>query len=181
MKNWEKKLMKHILNEKYLGENDNTKMQKEDKRAFLKAVANFHQIGEMIHSNSQLKEITETLNNIVQQAEALTIQESEHWFDNVTVGRHMKQMNEAYKVFEKTANEMHSLQQRLESAYDDMGMVLNRYYNVNNALSEDNYTAGVDDGGAGESLEEDQYTAGVTDKGPAFADHMTADKSKRLK
>jgi hypothetical protein len=76
---------------------------------------------------------------------------------------------------------MHSLQQRLESAYDDMGMVLNRYYNVNNALSEDNYTAGVDDGGAGESLEEDQYTAGVTDKGPAFDDHMTADKSKRLK
>ena len=166
MKNWEKKLMKHILNEKYLGENDNTKMQKEDKRAFLKAVANFHQIGEMIHSNSQLKEITETLNNIVQQAEALTIQESEHWFDNVTVSRHMKQMNEAYKVFEKTANEMHSLQQRLESAYDDMGMVLNRYYKVNGALKE-------------EDLTEDQYTSGVADKGPAFHDHITKDKVER--
>ena len=167
MKNWEKRLMKHILNEKYLGEDEKPKMQKEDKRSFLKAVANFHQIGEMISTNGQLKEITETLNNIVQQAEALTIQESEHWFDNVTVSRHMKQMNEAYKVFEKTANEMHSLQQRLESAYDDMGMVLNRYYNVNNALSET-------------EVNEDQYTAGVTDKGPAFHDHMTADKSKRL-
>ena len=159
MKNWEKRLMKHILNEKYLGEDEKPEMQKEDKRSFLKAVANFHQIGEMISTNGQ---ITETLNNIVQQAEALTIQESEHWFDNVTVSRHMKQMNEAYKVFEKTANEMHSLQQRLESAYDDMGMVLNRYYNVNNALSEDNYTAGVDDGAA--ALEEDSYTAGVDDK-----------------
>jgi hypothetical protein len=168
MKNWEKKLMKHILSEKYLGETENTKMQKEDKKSFLKAVANFHQIGEMIHSNGQLKEITETLNNIVQQAESLTIQESEHWFDNVTVGRHMKQMNEAYKVFEKTANEMSSLQQRLESAYDDMGMVLNRYYNVNNALSED------------DKIDEDQYTAGVTDKGPSFDDHMTADKSDRI-
>ena len=167
MKNWEKQLMNHILNEKYLGETDKPKMQKEDKKSFLNAVANFHQIGEMIHSNGQLKEITETLSNIVQQAEALTIQESEHWFDNVTVSRHMKQMNEAYKVFEKTANEMNSLQQRLESAYDDMGMVLNRYYNVNNALSET-------------EVNEDQYTAGVTDKGPAFHDHMTADKSKRL-
>ena len=180
MKNWENKLMKHILNEKYLGEDEKTDLKKEDKRSFLKAVANFHQIGEMISNNGQLKEISETLNNIVKQAEALTIQESEHWFDNVTVSRHMKQMNEAYKVFEKTANEMHSLQQRLESAYDDMGTVLNRYYNVNNALTEDEYTAGVSDGEAGVSLEEDQYTAGVTDKGPAFDDHMSKDKSKRL-
>jgi hypothetical protein len=167
MKNWESKLMKHILNEKYLGEDQPLKMQKEDKRSFLKSVANFHQIGEMISTSAQLKEITETLGNIVKQAEALTIQETEHWFDNVTTSRHMKQMNEAFKVFEKTANEMNSLQQRLESAYDDMGMVLNRYYNVNSALTE-------------KDINEDQYSAGVSDKGPAFDDHMTADKSKRL-
>ena len=197
MKTWEKQLMKHILNEKYLGETDKVKIQKEDKKSFLQSVANFHQIGEMIFSNAKLKEVSETLSNIVQQAEAITMQESENWFDNVTVSRHMKQMNEAYKVFEKTANEMHSLQQRLESAYDDMGTVLNRYYKVNNALSEDDYTAGVDDGEAGVSLEEDeytagiddgragvsveedQYTAGVHDYGPAFHDHITKDKVER--
>jgi len=166
-KNWEKQLMEHILNEKYLGEDEKPEMQKEDKKAFLNAVANFHQIGEMVYSNSKLKEVSETLSNIVQQAEALTLKESEHWFDNVTVSRHMKQMNEAYKVFEKTANEMSSLQQRLESAYDDMGTVLNRYYNVNGALSEEDIT-------------EDQFIAGVHNKGPAFHDHMTAEKSKRL-
>lgn len=168
-KNWEKQLMNHVLNEKYLGEmdDDTKKMQKEDKKAFLSAVANFHEIGEMVYSNAKLKEVSETLSNIVQQAEALTLQESEHWFDNVTVSRHMKQMNEAYKVFEKTATEMSSLQQRLESAYDDMGTVLNRYYSVNGALSET-------------EVNEDQYTAGVADKGQAFHDHMTAEKSKRL-
>jgi DNA-binding transcriptional regulator GbsR (MarR family) len=168
-KNWEKQLMNHVLNEKYLGEMDDDakKMQKEDKKAFLSAVANFHEIGEMVYSNAKLKEVSETLSNIVQQAEALTLQESEHWFDNVTVSRHMKQMNEAYKVFEKTANEMSSLQQRLESAYDDMGTVLNRYYSVNGALSET-------------EVNEDQYTAGVADKGQAFHDHMTSEKSKRL-
>jgi hypothetical protein len=168
-KNWEKQMMEHVLNEKYLGEMDDDakKMQKEDKKAFLSAVANFHEIGEMVYSNAKLKEVSETLSNIVQQAEALTLQESEHWFDNVTVSRHMKQMNEAYKVFEKTATEMSSLQQRLESAYDDMGTVLNRYYSVNGALSET-------------EVNEDQYTAGVADKGQAFHDHMTAEKSKRL-
>jgi DNA-binding transcriptional regulator GbsR (MarR family) len=168
-KNWEKQMMEHVLNEKYLGEMDDDakQMQKEDKKAFLSAVANFHEIGEMVYSNAKLKEVSETLSNIVQQAEALTLQESEHWFDNVTVSRHMKQMNEAYKVFEKTAGEMSSLQQRLESAYDDMGTVLNRYYNVNGALSETD-------------VNEDQYTAGVADKGQAFHDHMSAEKSKRL-
>ena len=46
-------------------------------------------------------------------------------------------MNEAYKVFEKTANEMSSMQQRLESAYEDMGTVLNRYYKIGESLRED--------------------------------------------
>ena len=48
----------------------------------------------------------------------------------------MKQLKEAFKVFEKTATEMNTMQQRLESAYDDMGVVLNRYYQVNNSLNE---------------------------------------------
>ena len=46
----------------------------------------------------------------------------------------MKQLKEAYKVFEKTSTEMDGLQQRLESAYEDMGTVLNKYYKVNGAL-----------------------------------------------
>ena len=70
----------------------------------------------------------------MERAEKVTMQASEHWFDNMTVSRHMKQMNEAMKVFEKTAGEVHGLQQRLESAYEDMGSVLNKYYKVNEAL-----------------------------------------------
>jgi hypothetical protein len=137
MKKWENKLMQHILNEKYVGEEENPKMQKQDKKAFLESVANYHRLGEMVYRNSTLEEVAETLNNIVQQAEALTLQESEHWFDNVTVSRHMKQMSEAYKVFEKTSKEMTGLQQRLESAYDDMGTVLNKYYKVGSAITEE--------------------------------------------
>jgi len=199
MLKYEKQLMKHILNEKYLGEEQDEKMTSEQKRTFLKAVANFHQIGEMVYRQDSLREVTQTLGSIIEQAEKLTLSESEHWFDNVTVSRHMKQMNEAYKVFEKTAKEMSGLQQRLESAYDDMGTVLNRYYKIGEALKEDQYTAGIDDGAAGLSLDEDeytagisdgdagialdedQYTAGVSDYGPAFDDHMTSTKSKRLR
>ena len=136
MKKYENQLMKHILNEKYLGEKEETKMTKEEKNSFLEAVANFHKLGEMIYSNAKLQEVTQTLKSVMERAEKVTMQESEHWFDNVTVSRHMKQMNEAMKVFEKTAGEMTGLQQRLESAYEDMGSVLNRYYKVNEAMTQ---------------------------------------------
>ncbi len=136
MKKYENQLMKHILNEKYLGEDEDKKMTKEERSAFLEAVSNFHKLGEMVYAKGGLQEVSTTLQSVVEQAEKLTLSESEHWFDNVTVSRHMKQMNEAYKVFEKTSKEMTGLQQRLESAYEDMGTVLNRYYKIGESLKD---------------------------------------------
>ena len=133
-KNYEKQLMKHILNEKYLGEEEEVKMTKEERSAFLEAVSNFHKLGEMVYAKGGLQEVTKTLQTVVEQAEKVTLSETEHWFDNVTTSRHMKQMNEAFKVFEKTSKEMTGLQQRLESAYEDMGTVLNRYYKIGESL-----------------------------------------------
>tara|TARA_Y100000389_G_C17055743_1_gene314942 strand:- start:48 stop:464 length:417 start_codon:yes stop_codon:yes gene_type:complete len=136
MKKYENQMMKHILNEKYLGEDEDKKMTKEERSAFLEAVSNFHKLGEMVYAKGGLQEVSTTLQSVVEQAEKLTLSESEHWFDNVTVSRHMKQMNEAYKVFEKTSKEMTGLQQRLESAYEDMGTVLNRYYKIGESLKD---------------------------------------------
>lgn len=135
-KHWEAKMLKNILNEKYLREeeDDMPAMTKEDKKAFLEAVANYHRLGEMIYRANTLKEVASTLGGIVEMAENVTLQESEHWFDNVTVSRHMKQLQEAFKVFEKTAGEMSGMQQRLEAAYEDIGTVLNKYYKVNESL-----------------------------------------------
>ena len=125
-----------LLNEKYLGEDQDEKMKKKKKNSFLEVVSNFHKLGEMVYSNARLQEVTTTLKSVVEQAEKMTIEESEHWFDNMTVSRHMKQMNEAMKVFEKTSGEMNGLQQRLESAYEDMGTVLNRYYKIGESLQD---------------------------------------------
>ena len=41
MSKYEKQLMKHILNEKYLGEEQEEKMTKEQKKSFLEAVSIF--------------------------------------------------------------------------------------------------------------------------------------------
>jgi len=133
MKKFEQQLLKNILKENVGGDEDK-KVSSEQKKDFLRAVSEYHKLGEMIYRAQGLKEVAETLKDIVGTAENLTIEESEHWFVNVTVSRHMKQMNEAFKVFEKTATEMSGMQQRLEAAYEDMGSVLSKYYKVNEAL-----------------------------------------------
>ena len=131
---FEKRMLKSFLNENFGQDEKDQKLTSEQKKAFTEAVGNYHTMGDNIYRNSSLREITEELGHIVKIAESLTLQESEHWFDNVTTGRHMKQLKEAYKVFEKTAGEVHTLQQRLESAYEDMGGILNKYYKIGEAL-----------------------------------------------
>jgi hypothetical protein len=128
------KLSAIALYEKFLKEEEPAAMSKEQKKEFLEAVSQYQRIGENIYRAARLRETAEQMGHIVNVAEQLTLQESEHWFDNVTVSRHMKQLKEAYKVFNNTAGEMDELQQRLESAYDDMGTVLNKYYKVNESL-----------------------------------------------
>jgi len=135
MSKYEKKLLK-LINENFAPEEEAPDVSGEQKKSFVEAVGNFHSFGESIYRNHSLREITSQMKEIINTAEQLTLKESEHWFDNVTVGRHMKQLSEAYKVFEKAAGEVTSLQQRLESAYEDMGGILNKYYKVNEALAE---------------------------------------------
>ena len=135
MSKYEKKLLK-LINENFAPEEEAPDVSGEQKKSFVEAVGNFHSFGESIYRNHSLREITSRMKEIVKTAEQLTLKESEHWFDNVTVSRHMKQLSEAHKVFEKAAGEVTSLQQRLESAYEDMGSILNKYYKVNEALAE---------------------------------------------
>ncbi len=140
---FEKQLFRSFLNENF--EQEEQGLTAEQKKSFTEAVGNYHSMGESIYRNASLREITEQLSEIVRVAESLTLKESEHWFDNVTTSRHMKQLKESYKVFEKTAGEVHTLQQRLESAYEDMGGVLNKYYKINEALKDVDGDGDVDD------------------------------------
>jgi hypothetical protein len=71
------------------------------------------------------------------------LSETEDWFDANTVNRHMKHLGEAYKIFEKTSQEMSVLQQRLESAYEDIGSTLGKYYDINGMVNEAAATAGA--------------------------------------
>jgi hypothetical protein len=114
-----------------VGEEENGEgMTKEEKRAFVEAVAAYRQLGEMISHKGNISEIHDSIKGIVENANNLTLKETGDWFDRVTVQRHMKSMNESFKVFSNTIKEVSTLQQRLESSYDEIGEVLGKYYEI---------------------------------------------------
>ena len=118
------------------GEDPTASMTTEQKKAFLEAVYKFAEHANSIYRAHSLKETSKYLGELIEAAHHLTLSETQDWFDANTVNRHMKHLGEAYKIFEKTASEMSVLQQRLESAYEDIGGTLNKYYDIGGMVNE---------------------------------------------
>ena len=101
-----------------------------ERNAFMEAARNFSTYGEAIYRGSDITEAVTQIAALVEQAAEMTLKETDGWFDNVTASRHTKQMKESLKVLQKEATEIAQRQQRLEAAYEDIGQLLGRYYEV---------------------------------------------------
>ena len=110
---------------------ESNEMTTEQKMAFLEAVKAYKSFGETVYRNEGLAEVYESIKALVETAGRNMVKETEGSFDGITVGRHVKRMNESFKIFEKTLREVGTLQQRLESTYDEIGEVLGKYYEIN--------------------------------------------------
>jgi len=87
-----------------------------------------------------------------------TAKEIEDWFDEVTVKRNIGSLKEAKGTFIESAKEMSKLQQRLEGAYEDIGQVLGRYYEIKEAT--DDYDGTNVDGYVKDNPHDDEDTNG---------------------
>lgn len=106
------------------------KMSKQERAAFLESVRKFHEYGRAIYRSGDLKSAITEIENLINIAEQVTIQETEGWFDSNTTSRHMKQLKECMKILKTEAVEVAQRQQRLESAFEDVGQLLGKYYDV---------------------------------------------------
>jgi hypothetical protein len=112
---------------------ESPEMTTEQKHAFLEAVKAYKSFGETVYRNEGLSEVYESIRGLVEVAGKNMVKETEGSFDGITVSRHVKRMNESFKIFEKTLREVATLQQRLESSYDEIGETLGKYYEINEA------------------------------------------------
>lgn len=102
-----------------------------DRDTFIESLRKFSTFNEVIYNGRGLKEIISEVSDLVSQAEQITLKETDQWFDGITVNRHLKQIKESSKLFEKTATEMVQLQQRLESCYEDIQTGIGKYWDIN--------------------------------------------------
>lgn len=104
-------------------------LSKQEKAHFVQAAKQFSHMKDSVYGKGDLEELTNRVRDMINKAEVITTEKGD-WFDSVTVKRHMKDLQAAYKVFEATAKEMSALQQRLGAAYDDIGQGLTKYFDV---------------------------------------------------
>jgi len=141
--------LSQIVKEKY-GESSET--QKVSSNQVKEALQNYNKLGETLYQQQSLKETAKSLSQIAEMAASHTLQETEDWFDKVTVSRNMKELTNHSKAFSKISEEASSVQQRLAGLYEDMGMILNRYYDIPEGY-------GNEDEETKDSLEEGDYEA----------------------
>jgi len=104
----------------------------EMKKHFLEIISTFGQFREQMDRKSDIRTIAETLGGIADAAQEYTLREGGDWFDTVTIKRNMKELKSLHEQFQKEAIEARIQEQRLEALYEDMGHVLNRYFEIAN-------------------------------------------------
>ena len=96
----------------------------------MESVSRYSMIGRKIYNENNVVEVAKQLTKIAEDAHSHVISETDNWFDRVSLKRNMKGMNEMVKEFKKTAVESQQLNQRLTTLYEDIGTILNRYYDI---------------------------------------------------
>lgn len=102
----------------------------EDKKAFFESIKSFNSYYQKIVGDSNLREIAEKLSKLAKVAEYITLNETDDWFDKITINKNMKALNNLSKDFSKAAGEMETMKQRISALFEDMGHILSRYFDI---------------------------------------------------
>ena len=107
---------------------------KVDKFKVTEAIRNYGRVGEALYKTGGILEAAKQLSEMATAAQNHVLSETNDWFDSVSVKRNMKELKGLTGQFKKTAVEANSVNQRLSALYEDMGNILNRYYDIDEAL-----------------------------------------------
>jgi len=121
--------MKQILSESKQEENYR-KLNGKQRKLVLNAVNKFNKFEQHIYRQKDVREVIEAIKTISEYAGRMALDETEDWFDGVTVKKDVKEISNAVKLFEKAAKEVGTLQHRIEALYEDIGGKLSRYYEI---------------------------------------------------
>jgi len=106
---------------------------KVDKYKVVEGVRNYGIVGKSLYNNKNIIEVAKQLAEIAESAHNHILGEQDDWFDRISVNKNMKTLKGSVVEFQKAAKEAHQLNQRMTALYEDIGHVLNRYYEIDEA------------------------------------------------
>lgn len=109
---------------------------KQETANFLEAIAQYNTFGQALQRATTMQEVGEKLSRIAEMAEIAVTNEASDWFDAHTLKRNMKEVKSYAGEFTKLAQEADSINQRMTALYDDMGRVLERYFEIPDGSSD---------------------------------------------
>ena len=107
---------------------------KVNKHEVIEAIKSYARVGKQLYNGGGILEAAKQLVQMAESAQNHVLSETDDWFDGVSVKRNMKELKGLTGQFRKTAVEANSVNQRLSALYEDMGNILNRYYDIEEAL-----------------------------------------------
>ena len=107
---------------------------KVNKHEVIEAVKSYARVGKQLYNGGGILEAAKQLVKMAESAQNHVLSETDDWFDGVSVKRNMKELKGLTGQFRKTAVEANATNQRLSALYEDMGNILNRYYDIDEAL-----------------------------------------------
>lgn len=107
-----------------------------DKHEVIESVSQYGRIGKQLYSSTNVLKIADQLTAIAEAAHEHILSEEGDWFDKISISRNMKSLKGTAKEFTKAAREYNTLGQRLTSLHEEMGSILNRYYDIQSESEE---------------------------------------------
>tara|TARA_B100001093_G_scaffold354693_1_gene339224 strand:- start:4335 stop:4799 length:465 start_codon:yes stop_codon:yes gene_type:complete len=107
----------------------------EQKKLASEKISKFGKYQRFIALEARDMDVAEDICNIVENASKCILNETEDWFDGISVKRNLKEMKTLAKDFYKTAKDRQVYTQRMQSLYEDMGNILNRYFEIEGEIN----------------------------------------------
>jgi hypothetical protein len=98
----------------------------------IESISRYSQYGTALKRATTMQEVGTQLSQIAELAEQAVMTEADDSYDKHTLQRHIKEMKGYAGSFQKLAQEADMINQRMSALYDDMGLILERYFELGN-------------------------------------------------
>lgn len=107
------------------------KMSAENKRKLMELANMYEKFGECLQNEECLMNAAKGITELCELAESYALNECGEWFQQEIVKKDMQNLKKRVGDFQKVVKEAYARMQQAGVAYQDIGHVLGRYYDLN--------------------------------------------------